>query len=457
MEGEDSVYDLTGRTILNPVGLTVLLVMGVAMIVLPRKFAILPVIVVSSLISPAQRMMIGPANFHFLRILLLFASVRVIARGEFSGIKLLTVDRLVVAFSVIKAIIYTIQYQSVAAFIFQAGQSYDVFGFYFLFRCLVRSFDDVRGFIHSLILVSIPVFIAFLIESRTGTNLFSVLGGIPLITEVRDGKVRCQGAFATSIMAGIYFASSAPLIAARWFDTSQNKLITAIGLFCFVSITLMTNSSTSIMALIFAAVGFCFFPLRTKMRQVRMAILFILILAQCFMSGGVIYLIARINVLGGSTGWHRAYLMDRCIVYFREWALFGTQDTKHWAEGQMGGVGLGDVTNQYIVEGVRGGFITMVLFITIIVLSYRYVGQMLRTREVMGNRSKLIYIYSLGVLMLVHSASFFSVSYFGQCFFLIWQATGIISGLRQTIGETDRKYLQTRQRPRLSPVGRSIR
>lgn len=446
MEGEDIAFNVAGKTILHPVGISVLLAMGVLTLVLPRKHALFPIIVISTLISSGQRIMIGPANFHFLRIMLLFATARMISRGEFSGIKVAKVDQLVIVFSIVKLVAYTLQWQTVASFIFQAGQSYDVLGTYFFFRCLVRTFDDLRGLGLSFALIGIPASGVFFIESMTGTNMFAVLGGVPYMTEVREGKIRCQGAFPHSIMAGVYFGSSVPFIAARWFDESQNKLLTLVGSGCFVVIAILTNCSTSIMALVFCAVGACFFPLRMKMRQVRWGLLFIMILAQFTLSGGVIYLISRVNILGGSTGWHRSYLMDRCIVYFPEWALLGTRDTAHWAEGTLGGVGLGDVTNQYIVEAVRGGFLAMMTFIAIIVLTYRNIGRMLRTREVLSSRAKTVYIYSLGVVLLVHTALFFSVSYFGQNFILIWLVFGITSGLSQTVLGNDQRSVRTTNR-----------
>ena len=444
--------NVTGQTIVHPLGLTVLIVMGILTLLLPRKYALFPIIVVSALISPGQRIIIGTANFPFLRIMLIFAVVRMLIRGEFSSLKLSAVDCLILAYAFFKMAVYTLQWQTVAAFIFQAGQSYDVFGFYFFFRCLVRSFADLRGLAFNLALIAVPVSIAFFIESQTGTNMFAALGGVPFMTEVREGKIRCQGAFPHAIMAGVYFASNIPLIAARWFDNSQSKLMTIFGAGCSFLIVLMTNSSTSVMAFLFAVVGISLFPLRKKMRQIRWCILFALILAQFTLKGGAIYLVSRVNILGGSTGWQRSYLMDRCIVYFPEWAILGTRDSKHWAAGEMGGLGLGDVNNQYILEGIRGGLVTMVLFVAVIALTYRNIGRMLRSREVVDSRSKTIYIYSLGVILLVHTASFFSVSYFGQTLMLIWLVVAVTAGLSQTIISQDLRSARATGRSNLKAL-----
>jgi len=78
------------------------------------------------------------------------------------------------------------------------------------------------------------------------------------------------------------------------------------------------------------------------------------------MNHPVWHLICRVNVFSGSTGWYRYYLIDQAIKHIGEWAVLGTRSTEHW------GYGLGDVTNQYILEGVRGGLITLILFVVML-------------------------------------------------------------------------------------------
>ena len=58
---------------------------------------------------------------------------------------------------------------------------------YFLFRCLVRTWEDVDRVVLGFIVISVPVAIFFLIERSTGRNLFAMFGGVPLITDIRDG------------------------------------------------------------------------------------------------------------------------------------------------------------------------------------------------------------------------------------------------------------------------------
>ena len=62
-----------------------------------------------------------------------------------------------------------------------------------------------------------------------------------------------------------------------------------------------------------------------------------------------IVLMARVDVFGGSTGWHRAWLIDTAVKHFSEWWLLGIKNSGVWDPL------LADVTNQYLVEGFDGG------------------------------------------------------------------------------------------------------
>src|SRR5690606_32613661 len=80
------------------------------------------------------------------------------------------------------------------------------------------------------------------------------------------------------------------------------------------------------------------------------------------------HLLGRINVIGSSTGHHRYLLIDNAIKHFDEWGLVGTKSTAHWGHQMF------DVTNQYLLEGVRGGFVAMLLFLIVLLLAFRMLG-----------------------------------------------------------------------------------
>ena len=74
-------YDYIGQTVLNPLGLIAILVLGTAMVVLPRRYAVWPMIIMGCFVSPAQRIVLFSLNFDLLRLMVLFGTTRVLTRG----------------------------------------------------------------------------------------------------------------------------------------------------------------------------------------------------------------------------------------------------------------------------------------------------------------------------------------------------------------------------------------
>jgi hypothetical protein len=125
------------------------------------------------------------------------------------------------------------------------------------------------------------------------------------------------------------------------------------------------------------------------------------------MKDPVWFIFARIDVLSGSTGWHRANLIDRVIANFSDWWLIGARDIAKW------GIFAGDTTNQFIAEGIRAGIFNMMLFVWMIVIGFSYLGTALRAAKTAPKRYRLL-LWSIGVALFAHVVSFFGVSYFDQ-------------------------------------------
>jgi hypothetical protein len=167
----------------------------------------------------------------------------------------------------------------------------------------------------------------------------------------------------------------------------------------------MTASSTPILTLAAVAVLLLAYPLRHYTGTAAWGFLAMLVALHLVMKAPVWHLVARVGVVSGSTGWHRYYLIDQAINNFRQWMLLGTRETRSW------GLGLEDVTNQYILEGVRGGFLTLVLFCAILFVGARTVVRLsLRSRD----RNESYLAWGLFVTIIAHCLSFIGVSYFGQ-------------------------------------------
>lgn len=396
------------QTLVQPAGLAVVIALGFAMILVPRRHALLPVIALVSFIPVAQRIVIAGFDFDFLRLMVLFGWARILLRREYVGFRFKTIDWWQFAVVGIGTFVFIAQRGDSASVVFRLGYAFDAIGMYFLFRMLLRGWADVDRVVRAFIVLSIPVAVVFFIEWSTRRNMFSIFGGVPAVTAVRDGRLRCQGAFGHPIIAGCFWATALPLFAARWVTAPRERWLTGAGMAAAVFIVFTTSSSTPAMAVIFTALGLAMFAVRGWMRVFRWGALATLVLLQLLMQGPVWSLIAKINIISGSTGWHRYNLIDQAINRIGEWWLLGTQSTADWgAYGQ-----LRDVTNQYVFEAVTGGIWTLLAFAGLLFVAFRGVSAALR-----GNRGKPKaewVAWCVGVTLFVHVMNFIALTYFAQ-------------------------------------------
>jgi hypothetical protein len=130
------------------------------------------------------------------------------------------------------------------------------------------------------------------------------------------------------------------------------------------------------------------------------------------MNDPVYYLLARIDLTGGSTGWHRAALIDGAFNHFSTWWLAGTDYTRDWMPtGIPANDANTDITNHFLAMGVWGGLPLMFLFIWVLIVAFRAVGKALRSRETAPPQHQFL-IWTLGSILFGHATTFFSISYF---------------------------------------------
>lgn len=404
----------------------------------PRHLAPLAFILMACLVSTAQRLVIAGLDFNFIRVLVLVGAVRVLSRREYSGFRVITTDWLLLAWGVVSVLVFTIQSGDTGGFITMGGKAFEALGVYFVCRALICRMSDLRAMARAIAIVVIPVCGFFFIEKVTGRNPFAALGGVPEVTLVRDGRLRCQGPFSHAILAGCFWAALIPMMAALFWEGSTKKFLAVIGCACAVAIIYFCASSTPVLALIVVFAGAILLPVRFYLSQLRWMTVAMLILLHIVMIAPVWHLIARVSAVGGSTGWHRYNLIDNAIERFPEWAFLGTRSTAHW------GWGLQDITNQYVLEGVRGGFLRLALFVAIVVLCFRSVGRAWRMFKPYS--PDFMMAWAVGVSLAVHCVSFIGVSYFGQIT-MLWYLTLAMAANLDSIARASlpRKVVKRRQ------------
>ena len=212
-------------TNMHPLALIAIVILGFAVLAVPRRLSILPMVILACFFSSVQKISLFGLDFDLLRIMIVFGVIRLMLRGEYKKFIWMPIDTVIVLWIISSIVVYSIQQYSSSAVINRLGFGFNAFGMYFLFRCLIRKWSDIEWIVSNFILISIPVMVFFLIENRTGHNLFSIFGGVPAITVIREGRLRCQGAFPHPIIAGCFWASLMPLFAAFWWKSSQGKLL----------------------------------------------------------------------------------------------------------------------------------------------------------------------------------------------------------------------------------------
>jgi len=399
------------ETVLHPVVVAAMIIAIILMLVLPRKYLIVPFLFSAFLIPLPQQVVIGGVHFFVLRIIILAGCVRLLltrlsTQSSVFGGGLNSVDKVFSLWAICRASAFLLLFSfQVGAVVNQFGFLWDVLGGYFLLRFLIHDEEDVNRAIKCFAVLVVVLAICMVNEHLTRQNVFGLLGGIRSVPEIREGLVRAQGPFLHSILAGSFGATLLPLLLLLW-QSGKSKLLAIVGVISSTCIMMTSASSTPIMAYVAGIVAVCFWLLRKKMRLLRWGIVIALVALHLVMKAPVWFLIARVGVLGSSSGYHRAMLVDQFIRNFGDWWLVGTNTNSNW------GFDMWDLSNQFVAEGETGGLATLICFIAMIYLGFKMIGTARKTVE--GDRKKEWFLWLFGAALFSHIVAFFGISYFDQ-------------------------------------------
>jgi hypothetical protein len=309
----------------------------------------------------------------------------------------------------------TLSKPSAELFVNRLGDAYNALGTYFFCRCVLAEFEDLVTSVRTLAWLSLPVAGLMMVEKTTSHNLLSVFGGVPEITFVREGHLRCQGAFRHPILAGSFGAAHLPLFVALWFYKPTDRRLAVAAMVAGLAIVIAASSSGALLGLMAGVAGLAFWKHRRYARALRWGVVAVICVLAVVMKAPVWYLVAKLSDVTGGGGWHRAWLIDQAVTHFDEWWLFGTTYTAHW--GPAGEViaadpDMMDITNHYVMEGVKGGILKLGLFIAIIAACFGSVERGIRAQ--VGGPTAALFVWGLGVALFVHCVSFVSITYFDQ-------------------------------------------
>lgn len=416
-------------TVLNPFVLLALLCGTAALLFAPRRYALGAFLPLVFLVPQGQVIVLGGSHFTVQRILSTAGLIRIglnvssTSREAFPR-KLLLIDKIFIAWALCRALMFMLLWAAQDAVINQFGFLIDAIGGYFVLRWLIAGEEDLLRAVRILAGVSVVLASCMVYEHVTMTNLFGLLGGVRVTPEVREGKIRCQAAFQHSIVAGVFGATLLPLFLYLGYRGSP-RLLGWIGVVSGSVITLMSESSTPALGAAAGALGLCLWPLRPSMRILRTSLVAAIAGLALVMKAPVWFIIAHIDVVGSSSGYHRAVLVDQFLRNFSCWWLMGVKDTSAW------GYDLWDVQNQFVAEGESGGLLTLIFFTWLVVRCYQIVG--LARRQVRETRPREELIWVLGVVLFAHCTAFFGANYFDQVKFWWYASIAMIAAVEGTV------------------------
>lgn len=369
---------------------------------------------------------IGALDFTQIRLLIILAIIRIFVRGEARQLRWSAIDLwLITMISAMLALsIFTSDIPS--KLMWRLGYALNTAGIYFTFRCWIRTPQDFRGACAGLGIVILPWAAELVLEQLTYTNYYAELLQLQVKPAIRDGRIRSQGCFLHAILAGTAAASSFFLIL---LARKERPKIAWLGAGAAFTGMIASASSGPLMTFMTVIGALALWYARTYIRFIRWATIGLLVLLHLAMKAPVWWLLARIDLTGSSTGDHRAALIDAALKYFGEWALVGTEFTRHWlitgvswSEDQI------DITNHYLYIGVESGLPAMIPFIMILVVAFKRLGRMLQeVRRHDLHLEKML--WTIGSVLFAHCVTFISVSYFDSSFVLVLLPLATIAGL----------------------------
>ena len=354
---------------MNPVGASILLVLVLAVLSAPRRWAGLGILAGVLYLTQYQAVNIAGFNVFAVRFLELAGFLRVLARHEFSFSKMNRTDHALLLLYCFTTIVFCLRSADDKAYVI--GQGVDAFLCYFTFRGLIGDMADFRWFLRSFLFLLGPYALMILFESLTHRNAFAYVGAGG-IAWMRGDRFRCVGSFRNPDLLGSLGASFLPLYIGMACIKPQRRLA-CVGIVLCLLIVWASNSGGPLCATAVGFIGWGFWRLRTQMRKVRWAMAAAIAALAMVMKAPIWYLLDRLGSITGGDAWHRSYLLDVSFQHLGIWWLAGMNfvETADWfPDGALSTTGAADITNLFLSFGLTAGLGAMALLILLLARAF---------------------------------------------------------------------------------------
>jgi len=405
-----------GQTVLEPATIGVALILIAMIVALPRHRAILPLIIGMAMIPIAQRLVVASLDFNMVRMLLFVGWLRIFARGEQRFLRPLhNVDKAFLWWALASFLFFMADHLSMNSLAYKLGASLDMVGGYLLCRVFVRSEKDMDFVAISLMIVLGILGPMLWAELEWGKNLFHSLGAREnVVYSAHSDRYRARGPFSHPIMAGCFGAVLVPLVLGFGFRQRKFLVPVLISVAAAFMGVIGANSSGAFFSLLGGLGAWGLWILRRHIGLIWRSAFVIMFVAHFAMSKPIWHLYVRMASITGGSGYHRYNLVNAFVNHFTDWALVGSKNAASW------GWGLQDITNQWVLEGVNGGLVTLILFNYLLFTLFKEIGtriRLARARNALPRATaKRLEIlgWSAGACIAANVTAFTSVSYFGQ-------------------------------------------
>lgn len=403
------------------------LIAGLFLFFGPRDRAAIPLMLGACYICIDKTASIGPFHLTGMRILIAIGLVRVLVRGErIEGGRNL-IDKLAVVWCVWAVFSQIFHDNFESGLVYRLGLVYNALGTYFLLRIFLSDLDDIVRLSKAAIIGLAPIALEMVYESTTGKNLFLAFNSIPALSEIRGDNIRAQGPFSHSILAGTVGAVCLPLAVLFW---KSNRKLALLGIAATGTMVVTSHSSGPVATALVTLAGLGLWRFRNSMAVIRRTMAVGLIALYIGMNAPFYYLLAKIDLTGDSTGWHRAALIQGAIDHVGDWWIGGTDYTRDWTPNPGVDENHTDITNHYIRMGVCGGIPLLAVFIGMLAAGFSALGTALRQNPSPPLEQQFL-IWSLSAILLGHVATMISISYFDQSIFFLYLILAAIGTVGQ--------------------------
>ena len=242
----------------NPLAFGMLVVLAYLTWSLPRRFAGCPLLTMTCLMPLGQQLDVFGLHLYLFRILLLVGLLRIVAKGEVRQLVMTFMDRIFLWWVTVSILFGTMANPSLDLLRNRLGDAYNAVGCYFFVRCVIVGSEDIVTSVCTLAWLSLGVAALMLVEKTTSHNLLSVFGGVSPITVVREGHLRCQGAFRHPIWPAPSEPPKLPRICGAPVSQPVHQRLAIAAAVSSVIVALAASSSGALMALLAPIAGFGF-------------------------------------------------------------------------------------------------------------------------------------------------------------------------------------------------------